>query len=127
MFRLARFIMTKKIAVITVAAAAVLTIGLYFGFRPKTVEQEKFTAAESACLASLATQFEPLLAAQSTQQNVEMQQVIAAYGQNKSQPDFDTALALSDYKDKLTSVKIKHPILRAICKMFTDKAEKNHL
>jgi hypothetical protein len=57
-------------------------------------------------LATLAAQFQQLIKAQSAQQNAEMQQAIAAYGQNKSQPNFDAAMALNDYKDKLTSVKI---------------------
>jgi hypothetical protein len=86
--------------------ATVLAVGLYFGFRPKAVKQEQFTAPESACLASLAPQFQQLIATQLAQQNAETQQAIAAYGQNKSQPNFDAAMALSDYKDKLANVKI---------------------
>jgi hypothetical protein len=54
-------------------------------------------------LATLAAQFQQLIKAQSAQQNAEMQQAIAAYGQNKSQPNFDAAMALNDYKDKLTA------------------------
>jgi hypothetical protein len=42
-----------KIGAITVGAM-VLAVGLYFGFRPKPVEHDEFTAAQSACLANLA-------------------------------------------------------------------------
>jgi hypothetical protein len=85
----------------------VLIIGaLHFGFRDKSAEPDPFTAEEKACLANLAVQFEPMLAAQSAQQNADQQQAIAAYGEEKSKPKFDAAMALSDYNDKMTAVKM---------------------
>jgi hypothetical protein len=96
-----------KIGAIAVGAT-VLAIGLYFGFRPKAVELEQFTAAESACLASIAPQlqFKQLLLAQSARQGAETQRAIAAYGQNKSLPNLDAAMGLNDYKDNLTIIKL---------------------
>jgi hypothetical protein len=57
-------------------------------------------------LASLAPQSQQLIATQLAQKNAEAQQAIAAYGQNKSQPNFDAAMAVSDYNDELANVKI---------------------
>jgi hypothetical protein len=93
-----------KIGAIGVGAT-VLAVGLYFGVRPEAVERDQFTAEESACLASIAPQFQQLIEAQWAQRTAEMQQAVTAYGQNKSQRKLDAAMALIDYKEKLTSVK----------------------
>jgi hypothetical protein len=95
-----------KIGAITIGAM-VLTVGLYFGFRPKPVEHDEFTAAQSACLANLAQQFQQFLEAQSAQQTAQMQQAIGANAHNKSQPNLDAALAPRHYRDKMTSVKFQ--------------------
>ncbi len=94
-----------KIGVIAVGAA-VIAIGCYFAFRPKAVEQDHFTAAESACLARIAPEFQQLLATQWARRGAETQQAITVYGQNKSLPNFDTTTALNDYKDKVARVKL---------------------
>jgi hypothetical protein len=44
---------------------------------------------------------------QSTQLTAQMQQAIGAYAHNKSQPNLDAAMALSHYRDKMTSVNFK--------------------
>ena len=84
----------------------VLALGLYFGLRPQASETKQFTAAESACLAGLARQFEPLITAQAARHDAVNQQAIVAYGQSQSRPDFDTAIASAGYQAKLEMVKI---------------------
>jgi predicted lipoprotein len=99
-----------KIGAIGVGAT-VLAIGLYFEFRPKADERDQFAAEETACLASIAPQFQQLQEAQLAQQTAEMQQAITAYAQNKSRPNLEATMALIDYKYKLTKVKMNNPIL----------------
>ena len=58
------------------------------------------------------------------QKTMEMQQVIAAYGESKSQPNLDAAMALGKYKDKLTKIKIYTLYCEQYAKCLPTRPEK---
>jgi len=109
----------------TVAAGVIaIAVVLYICFRPQAVESSHFSSAESACLKSLAERMQPLLAEQNHQQIAATRHATAAYAKDKSQPDFDEAMALGDYKDKLSNVKIWTLYCQEYAKCLPSKPQK---